>query len=360
MKVVFRVDASSEIGTGHIMRCLTLAQLLSESGVEIVFISRRHKSNLNHIVTEKCYELYELPCYEIDDENAATNSYLNWLGTTWEQDARQVNGILTGFKPKPDLLIVDHYSLDHKWETKVRPNCKQLMVIDDLANRKHNCNFLLDQTVGRTESDYQTLVSANTSLLLGTNYALLRPEFMYWRDYSIQRREVPVLKNILITFGGVDADNYTSMVIQALNQCSIKGTIAVTVILGEHAPHINIVRDAVNTVSFETTILTNVTNMAEVMAKSDLCIGAAGATSWERCCLALPSFMIVIANNQENIAESVSRKRSAILLKLPWKENLLNEIEKLDALQMKELSHNSSNLVDGMGAERVVERIIRL
>lgn len=355
MNIVFRVDSSVAIGLGHVMRCLTIAEQLDDKNANIIFISREHEGSLNKNITKKGYKLYKLPPSILGDEQPHENIYSSWLGSTWEQDAQQVNSILK--KIKPDLLVVDHYALDHRWEGEVRQVCNRIMVIDDLANRKHDCDLLLDQTTGRKAEDYKSLVSSNTTLLLGTQYALLRPDFSFWRSYSLQRRASSRMEKILVTLGGVDADNLTETVLNVLNQCAFTNKIEITVVMGESAPHIDKVKNASGLIKHETRVLINVTNMAEIMANSDLCIGAAGATSWERCCLGLPSLMIVIAENQENIAMSLQDKGAAIVIKSPLKENLRNEIEEIDSSKMKELSYNSSRLVDGLGVKRASDYI---
>ncbi|NOQ81329.1 MAG: UDP-2,4-diacetamido-2,4,6-trideoxy-beta-L-altropyranose hydrolase [Methylophaga sp.] len=355
MNIVFRADSSTIIGFGHVMRCLTLADELRGKSANIIFISRVHEGNLNHLVIEKGYSLYELPTNKSGHVNNGLTAYSTWLGVSWQEDARQVKSILKKFKT--DLLIVDNYSLDHQWENEIRLDCNKIMVIDDLADRKHVCDVLLDQTTGRRNYNYQTLVPLDTVFLLGSDYALLRPEFIHWRSYSLNRRKNPIIERILITFGGVDADNLSSLVLKVLEQYIFRSEIEISVVMGEGAPHINAVRTIASQSKYSIKTLINVTNMAEIMANSDLCIGAAGATSWERCCLGLPTLMIVIADNQRNIAQSLHEKESAILIESPLRENLLNAIKNLDISRMKLLSHNSSHLVDGQGVKRVADSI---
>lgn len=352
MNFVFRVDSSINIGSGHLMRCLTLADRLSGVGGNVSFISRKHLGNLNAFIAEKGYKVFELP---LKDSGSEAGFYSKWLGATWVEDAQQVKIILA--KIKPDILFVDHYALDYEWEHELKSQCSKLVVIDDLASRKHDCDVLIDQTFGRVLADYKYLVPEGCLLCLGSHYAMLRNEFSDWREFSLRRRKPFTFKKLLISLGGVDKDNVTTRILKSLEACQLPDTLQVTVVLGANAPHIDSVKELAKQLTYKTTILTNIVNMAEYMARNDLAIGAAGSTSWERCCLGLPSLMIVIADNQENIARNLQEENAAIIIEQPLEQNLLDTIEKLDASSMECLSINSSRLVDGQGVKRVVESI---
>ncbi|MGB5855922.1 MAG: UDP-2,4-diacetamido-2,4,6-trideoxy-beta-L-altropyranose hydrolase, partial [Oceanisphaera sp.] len=239
MRVAFRADASLQIGTGHVMRCLTLADALKANGAECYFICREHSGNLISFIQNKGYVVYTLPYLETDaaDFIAEAEAYLAhaaWLGASQQQDAEQCRAILT--RLQPDLLIVDHYALDICWEKALSAYYRRLMVIDDLADRPHDCGILLDQTFGRNADDYSTLVSDSCVLLCGSSYALLRPEFSTLRGYSLQRRENPKLEHLLITMGGVDKDNATGQVLEALRTCELPEQCRITVVMGATAP----------------------------------------------------------------------------------------------------------------------------
>src|SRR3990167_4024154 len=216
MRIAFRADASLQIGTGHVMRCLTLADALAAQGADCLFICREHQGNLIEQIRNKGYRTHALPVLPpveasslaikaASDEQSPAHSH--WLGATQVEDAAACTAILA--EVKPDWLIVDHYALDARWETVLKPHYRKLMVIDDLADRSHLCDLLLDQTFGRDAEDYRVWVPASSQLLCGSQYALLRPEFGALRDYSLQRRPNPQLRQLLITMGGVDKDNAT-------------------------------------------------------------------------------------------------------------------------------------------------------
>jgi UDP-2,4-diacetamido-2,4,6-trideoxy-beta-L-altropyranose hydrolase len=366
MRVVFRVDASLKIGTGHVMRCLTLAEELKQQGSEVEFICREHEGNLIGRIARQGFKVHKLAqCTDITDskESLKDNSIIEkavlygkqWLGSTQQQDAEQCESILETIKP--DWLIVDHYALDHNWQAQLQGLYKKLMVIDDLADRKHLCDLLLDQTYGREKSDYANFVPEHCKMLLGSHYALLRPEFAQWREYSLKRRANPELKKILITMGGVDPDNITGKVLKALKGCKLPEEIEITVVMGEIAPNIEAVQKQAKEMLYKTQIKTNVNNMAELMANADLAIGAAGATTWERCCLGLPSIVMGLADNQKDILFALANKNIIVTID---KERVGEGIKVIDTLSEKSLvmlSKNAIKVVDGASINKVTESI---
>ncbi|MGD9710315.1 MAG: UDP-2,4-diacetamido-2,4,6-trideoxy-beta-L-altropyranose hydrolase, partial [Halothiobacillaceae bacterium] len=239
MSVAFRVDASLDIGTGHVMRCLTLADALAAGGAECRFICREHPGHLIEHIRGKGYRVDALPVgaslLAINGEGRPTESppHAHWLGCRWETDAAETRAILC--QDKPDWLVVDHYALDARWEKALKGSYKKLMVIDDLADRPHACDLLLDQNLGREPGDYEALVSAHCRRLIGPQYALLRPEFAALREYSLQRRRRPEPRRLLITMGGMDQPNATGKVLEALKTCPLPSDCQITVVMGASA-----------------------------------------------------------------------------------------------------------------------------
>ena len=360
MKIIFRADASLQIGTGHVMRCLTLAEALKEKGTQVEFICREHEGNLIDFIQGKGFKVHTLSMTENDVEISRTTSlksengldHAHWLGATQQQDAEPCKIILENMSP--DWLILDHYAIDETWQIELQGTYKKLMVIDDLGDRKHLCDLLLDQNYGSMQDKYQVLVPANCRTLAGSNYALLRPEFSQWREFSLNRRLKPNLKEILISLGGVDPDNYTGQVLQALKQTVLPKEILVTVIMGATAPHLQSVQQQVQTMPYKTEIKVNVSNMAELIANADLAIGAAGATTWERCCLGLPSIQIVIAENQKLIAEPLVKNDS---IKLLYKMEQLPGLVKTAKNWMQTVGQTASEICDGSGTARIVSEL---
>lgn len=357
MKVAFRADASLDIGTGHVMRCLTLADGLAARGADCQFICRTHEGNLVEFIRSKGYTTHALPAGVTLPRSCTDLAHAPWLGATQAEDAEACAPILTA--QRPDWLIVDHYSLDARWERALAPHYRKLMVIDDLADRPHACDLLLDQTFGREAADYRPLVPAYSRLLCGSQYALLRPEFAALRPYSLRRRARPALRELLITMGGVDKDNATRQVLQALRSCPLPADCRVTVVMGATAPWLDDIREQAHDMPWPTRVLVGVSDMAQLMADSDLAIGAAGATSWERCCLGVPTIMLVLAENQRKIAQALCEAGAAHLLdasKLNYQP--LIPPEYLEPLWLGAMSAAAAAITDGLGLTQVIEALI--
>jgi len=354
-KILFRVDASLHIGTGHVMRCLTLAHGLKLRGADCRFVCRAHEGNLIDYIKEQGFEVAALPF-----ASTKGSSHADWLGTDWATDAAQTRAIIG--PASFDWLIVDHYALDKAWERAMRPLCAQLMVIDDLADRPHDCDLLLDQNLGRESADYRDLVAPECTLLLGPEFALLRPEFAEWRAQSLRRRAVGEgLKNLLITMGGVDQHNITGQILAALKTAALPQDAEITVIMGPHAPWLDAVTSEAKAMPWPTRVLAGVSNMGELMAESDLAIGAAGSTSWERCCLGLPTLAIVLADNQLEAAHYLENAGAVLLLGdargTGWQAGLLSNVAALTRAKLESLSENAQGVTDGKGAEKCLKEM---
>lgn len=201
MRIGFRTDASMQIGTGHVMRCLALADALKVHGVMCVFVCRQHLGHLSRLIEEHGHEVAVLPELDRGWVGNDSNEHASWLGTDWATDAADTMKALAN--QRLDWLVVDHYALDARWEQAVRPVCRNLMVIDDLADRTHRGDLLLDQNLGRRIQDYETYIAPTTIRLIGPKYALLRPEFAEHRTNSLLRRSKQLqIEKILITMGG--------------------------------------------------------------------------------------------------------------------------------------------------------------
>lgn len=361
MKFVFRVDASIEMGTGHVMRCLTLADTVTLQGAKCYFICREHRGNLINLIQQREHEVYTLPLdrMPVQRNNISEDlKHSSWLGTTQEEDAVLSAPIIKSIQP--DWVVIDHYALDSRWEKMAINHCKKIMVIDDLADRKHDCNILLDQTLGRDSYDYSQLVPKNCELLCGSNYALLRPEFAYWREYSLRRRSSKIDK-VLINLGGVDKENITATVLKCLRGSLLPLECQIIVVMGQTAPWIEDVRLQASLMPWQTEVKVGVANMAELMANSDLAIGAAGSTSWERCCLGLPTIMLVLADNQLLAAEKLENENAVIKLDVNEDINLgikeiISNFHNMPSL-LNKLSRCSRAISDGSGSELVLKKL---
>jgi UDP-2,4-diacetamido-2,4,6-trideoxy-beta-L-altropyranose hydrolase len=359
-EIVFRTDAALQIGTGHVMRCLTLAEALAERGAHCRFVCREHSGNLMELIRDRGFDAIGLP---VASGRLATDAssdepvgaHATWLGSDCAVDAEQVCAVLGD--TDADWLIVDHYALDVRWERTLRSRCRRLMVIDDLADRIHDCDLLLDQNLGREPRDYAGLVPNCSAILVGPRYALLRPEFAALRDYSLHRRVIPKLKRILITMGGVDQTDVTSRVLEALKTCSLSRDIEITVVMGRHAPWLSNVRLQAAQMPWAVGVLVDVRDMAQIMADSDLAIGAAGTTSWERCSLGLPALVVALADNQRESAAALEHTGAAF--QVSGLESLESGLKAgLAALdesnRLSDMIRACARVTDGAGTSRVM------
>jgi UDP-2,4-diacetamido-2,4,6-trideoxy-beta-L-altropyranose hydrolase len=259
-----------------------------------------------------------------------------------------------------DWVVVDHYALDARWESRVAGRARRLMVIDDLADRKHSCDLLLDQNLGRRPEDYAGLVSPETKGLIGPRFALLRNEFVRARESSLQARALREPAKLLISLGGVDAENITGDVLDVLADMPEAGRWQVTVVLGAACPHAVSIREQADAMSYRVEVVVGASNMAELMAGADLAIGAAGGSAWERCCLGLPTLLIVMADNQRPGARALEAAGAAICLGEPHgvQGRLAGELRRLmkpgnDVLPG--LGSKAASLCDGLGTRRVLD-----
>lgn len=362
-RVLFRADASTEIGSGHVMRCVTLAEALKKSGATVEFASCTLPGDMNEWIREKGFPLHQLQLHngsEITDSQGdigRPSKSRAWPSTNQEIDAGQVNNIMG---PREiDWLIVDHYGLDEVWERLLRRHVHKIMVIDDMANRAHECDVLLDQNYFKSaDSRYQQLVPPACTQLLGPRYALLRKEFLKLRG---KRRSCEAeIRRVLISFGGTDSHNVTSKVLSALSSREF-AHLDVDVIIGLGNPNREGIAGQVDARP-NTRLHVQTDNVAQLMAKADLAIGAGGATTWERLCLGLPSLVVTTAENQE---ETIRDLQSINALK--WLGRA-REVERHQIIaHLTEILNNPdgqragidtfTNLVDGAGTDRVMRFI---
>lgn len=292
-KAFIRVDASVQIGSGHVMRCLTLAGNLVQQGREAFFICRDLPGNLIQYIQNKGFTVSKLPCLPAETAEAE----LQYLAQNWQQDAAETSQAIAANKTAGDhcLLVVDHYALDIKWERALRSVVDQIMVIDDLANRPHDCDKLLDQNYySDMQRRYQGLVPACCELLLGPQYALLRPEF-YAAKQKLRQRDGTV-RRVLVFFGGSDPTGETFKALRAIQMLN-RSDIIWDVVVGASNPRreeIKQVCSAMQSVRF----YCQIDNIAELMVQADLAIGAGGSVTWERCFLGLPAIVVTVAENQ--------------------------------------------------------------
>ncbi len=354
MRFAFRCDASLEIGSGHVMRCLTLAQGLRDHGGWSLFICREHDGHLMAMIRERGFEVSSLgrPVQRVADSTDST--YAGWLGSTWQEDVAQTRAAIEAVGVAFDGLVVDHYALDFRWETALRPLIDQVMVIDDLADRAHDCRVLLDQNlVDNMAGRYVGKVPASCVTLLGPHYALLKPEYADLHD-RIPPREGPV-RRILVSLGGVDVGNATGKILTAFLRLR-RSDIEVDVVVGASSPNLASIRAQIAGHD-NIHIHSGLPTLAPLMALADLAIGACGATSWERLCLGLPSLVVTLAENQVAIAQELHERHLVRWIGDSSELRVEDIAETLGDLLSPGLeegwSARCSEVVDGRGLSRV-------
>ncbi|WP_314000976.1 UDP-2,4-diacetamido-2,4,6-trideoxy-beta-L-altropyranose hydrolase [uncultured Paenibacillus sp.] len=291
MRIVIRADASSRVGTGHVMRCLTLADLLRRQGCVVRFLMQRLDGHLQELVTASGYDVTML---EISEG-----------ASTWEDDAEASIQAIEEWHGRVEWCVVDHYGLDSRWEHKLRGFAESIMVIDDLADRSHDCDLLLDQNfVEQMESRYDGLVPDSCLQLLGPKHMLLRDEFIQAKPLAFRRRREGVRK-VLLFFGGADPTNETEKVITAIKPFLNDGPV-VDVVVGRTNPNRSTI-EAMCAGHDRLHFHLQVSNMAEMMGSADFSFGAGGVTMWERCYLGLPSAVVIVADNQAASVEAAAK-----------------------------------------------------
>ncbi len=357
MQVVIRTDASQQIGSGHVARCLALAEELRAKGAEVRFVSRALAGHLLDLIGAAGFKLSRLGA--VSPTNGREVNF--WFGgKSWEEDAAECIAHL-GQLPEPvDWLLVDHYGIDERWEARLRPHVGRIAVIDDLANRRHDCDLLIDQNL-RPEgaSRYADKVPAHCQLLEGARYAILRREFgrerarLALRDGKVRR--------ILVFFGGMDHLNQTAMALQVLDEEAGR-QLWIDVVIGATNPHREEIRQwCAGRGNIHLHCQTS--NIAGLMAAADLSVGAGGVTLLERCALGLPTVMIAAAANQTSGAEQLSQQGGAIYLGMHDQVSpqslrcVLAGVMEMPGL-LRTIGSRCQQLVDAAGTERVARQLM--
>lgn len=355
MNVVFRVDFSSQIGLGHLVRCLTLADALKKLDIKSYFLCREHE-NLD-LVSQSGHALISLQ-QPAKTEVIGDSEYASWLGVSWQEDAEETINAIKYLSP--GWLIVDHYAIDFRWQAKLREHVDKIIIIDDLMNRQHDCDLIIDSNYGRTAGDYSGLVPANARICVGSKFVMLRPEFLQYRQAAKTRRlQMEKIETILVFLGGGDPDNVTQIALVALAQLPWEDNPTIVVVLGAANPHVDTIKKYLASYPFKSALHVNTPDMAEFMCSADLAIGASGGTTWERCCLGLPSISVSIAENQR-YANQVLCKAGMITMPdtdLPLGEGIIKTVEQLKSNSdlMHSMSQKCFALIDGKGVSRIIQ-----
>jgi len=342
-KIIFiRVDSSTKIGYGHLIRCIALADILKKY-FQIKFICANLNGNLISEINKKDFKIFRL--------NVKMQK-INIKG-----DAEKTFSIIKKHGNENAMLILDNYALSKQWENYIKPYVHKLIVIDDQPNRSHNCDLLIDQNpYDNIKKTYDGLIPKKSKKLLGPKFAMIRNEFKLLRN-SVKIRTFPI-ENILISFGGTDTDGQSLKILNLFHK--IGTNLHFDIVIGKGNK---------NKKSIKNLCLKNknfsyheqINYIGKLILKADLAIGSSGSTSWERCCLGLPSIISISANNQKNIAIQLSKKKCAINLGNTKKIKAIDyklSIDNINKHDLERMSKNSLKLVDGDGTRRILKYIL--
>jgi UDP-2,4-diacetamido-2,4,6-trideoxy-beta-L-altropyranose hydrolase len=337
MNLLIRADASVHIGTGHVMRCLALAQAWVQQGGHVIALMTETSPSLESRLTSESIQVLHLKSDAGSQEDAQeTVQTAQQMGATW--------------------VIVDGYQFSAEYQRIIKENGFQLLVFDDYGHAKHYwADVVLNQNISADISLYSNR-EPYTQLLLGPRFALLRQEFWGWQGW--QRQTPEIAKKILVTLGGADPDNVTLKLIQALQQVKIDD-LRVVVVVGATNPHLKALQEAVNSSQHSMRLEHNVTNMPELMAWADIAISGGGSTCWELAFMGLPSLILILAENQRAIAEKLNQV--GIVQILNWSMEKTADIiaqEIIKILLSEEIRTGMTKLeqalIDGQGCDRVL------
>jgi UDP-2,4-diacetamido-2,4,6-trideoxy-beta-L-altropyranose hydrolase len=341
MNVVFRVDASTDIGSGHLARCLSLATALRQRGVEVRFVCRDQPGNMADLLTG----------------SGMLTTLLPKSVTSQQADAElTIEAMREG---KADWMVVDHYGLDETWESAVRSHTRQILVIDDLSDRPHDCDVLLDQNYSEGGPDrYAALAPEDCQLLLGPRYALLGAQYATHRA-AIAAHPTP-RERILVFFGGTDLHDLTGRALEAISMDGLKALPA-DIVLGANNPHAAKIEAAAQ-LRPNTVVHRVRPHLADLLATARLALGAGGATTWERLCLGVPSVVVSLAANQVPTCEALSRAGYIEYLG-PWQTVDTRALADASLSVLNDVDgpwHGSAlpDLVDGLGSTRVCDTML--
>ena len=338
MLAVFRADADTATGGGHVARCASLALELRRRGWCSALAARGGGAAVR-FATAAFDEICDI---DADGDEAAD------MRERWPSGCA--------------IAVVDHYRRDTRLEAALRPWAQRILAIDDLVDRRHDCDFLLDTSLSRAADDYADLVPHHARLMIGPEFALLRPDFPAARAARLPREGAPARFRVLIMFGATDPGGESLRVAAALAASDLP--IEMDLVIGPAAPSLRELERLAVRSPVPIDLSVGATDIARRMAEADLAIGNAGTSSWERCCLGLPSIVIILAENQRHVARGLAGHGAARLLgaaPLVGGEQIVAALDDLirHADRLQAMSRSAAALCDGLGAVRVADLITR-
>lgn len=354
MRVAFRVDASPRMGTGHLHRCLSLAQALRSYGAEVLFVTRDHNIDSPALIDSHGFEstiILPPPSDELTPDPAIPHS--PWAGVEQEQDIDETVSALNKFSP--DWVVIDSYAFDARWHNAVRDRLEcRIAEIDDLADRPIAPDLLIDHNFTKDHgAKYASCLERKTRILGGPRYALLGSAFAEAERYRFN----DTVRSIGVFMGGVDAGNHSSSVLDALATTGFAG--AVEIVTTSANPNLDALRQHVANRP-ETTLSVNLPDLAEFFARHDIQIGAGGGATWERACIGVPTVLVVVAPNQMSVAPDMSEAGVVALTADSSGQAIAQAVKPLlsDSGYRRALGERARELVDGRGAQRAALAIL--
>ena len=345
-KIYFRCDSSSDIGSGHVIRCLTLANFLKKKGLFTTFICKETEGNLFDVILKHNHNLVVL-----------SNSNKKNI---WEDDAQEIIDKIKDFNSSKDWMVVDHYFLNKDWETRISSKLYKLFIIDDLCDRPHYGNILLNQNyLPGIRSQYKKILSSKTKILLGPKYALLSPEYKATRKL-IKINKKKKLQRVIIFFGASDDKEQTIKCLSILSKLNLK-LLKIDIVIGLANKKKKLIEEITDKID-NATLHVQIPSLCNLMKNADLYLGSGGTTTWERCCLGLPSIVISTSGNQVRQNEYLFKK--GVIKYLGKAESVSEENIRTALLMFAEgydstkMSKKALKITNGNGAELVSKEFL--
>jgi UDP-2,4-diacetamido-2,4,6-trideoxy-beta-L-altropyranose hydrolase len=358
MRVAIRVDASARIGTGHVRRCLSLADALRRAGAEVAFVTRDLGADAGAMIAAQGFHFALLPAPRPDaanDLHAASVPHAAWAQVPQALDAEQTCAALAGYRPR--WMLVDHYAFDALWHAQAaRCLDARIAVIDDLADRSLDCELLVDHNLSADHrAKYAEVLPRTTRILGGPRFALLAPAYRAVPRYRFSE----TVSSIGIFMGGGDFGDFTSLALRACReQAGFSGPVEVVTTRAN--PHLERLR-ALAARDPGVTLQLDLPDLAAFYARHDLHIGAGGGAAWERCCIGVPAIVLVCADNQQDVVAGLVGAGLAVRPDAQDAPSLGRAVAELvvDASRRRALHERCLGIVDGRGAERVALAMVR-
>ena len=358
-KFYIRADASPVIGTGHFVRCLNLAKSLIKRDAEVTFISRNLGVDLNKRLVAAGSRVINLP-FQNRLSSQSPYDYGTWLGVTERDDISQCLNLIDDVDALS--IIVDHYGINEEWLSLAKKSCSKLIVLDDLAERKLDVDIVINQNVGWSSSDYAHLVGQETNLLIGPQYALISEKYAFARRNLVRDFTNSAQLRILVSLGGADNENISGKVMRVLEKMQTKHDFVVTIVVGAMNPNSKELTEISQRSDGKIVLIQGANNLVDACLSHDIAIGAVGGSSWERCCLGLPTILVPIAANQKPAAKMLQKVGAGFLVDCfndNFEHDLAQALRRMsDEETRSTMSKQALRICDGLGSERVASEIM--